>query len=750
MAICNCPPGTVIDPNDPTKCIGTDEIPPTGNPTSLILKQGWVYSSHNQLGALLYEDVTNQLFPLVPNGGSMSEVLNNTNALIPFDNNGSINLIGDPWQTLYPRPIPSATNIQASCGGKTFSPEHTHSYGRLGAAGVLGWEQTGSLGCYFFNTGTGSNPDGYNWHGFQHCLEVPITKQYIIAVAANNYCRFKIDDVLIYEQIQDTLVFKYLKLFPITLTAGIHVIKLEGADQSAGGSWVAEIYDLDATQIRNITSVSELESAILFSTGDFIDQEVFTLDDYECPPGYTLDVCDGTPKCIAETEIPFDCCYELFDCVTGSRAKTKSDFNQYVGKTVEYAFPNSNIRCFSVKAISCLCETSLPSPLAEAKSEDFIFLGANGTVFTAPSTIGVTVRIQVIDETTITYKDAFGLEITVILAADSSTDIVMFSRSDSNTITNLDPSFPLGPLPQDAFVFQTSQTTGITLNGIAECTDLVDVDPSGVVASFDNCTDCLPKCYRFEDCNGGEPDLYFDDSAAQYLNSVVKSTNPVGTTCYRVVQYNCLGGETDIGTLPIDDIYENCPDCLDSLVSYNLIPCDDTYLRPLLGIPKTEYDLEQYLGKVIRINGNAELLYTVELGSSIVAGLIDITQIDVIPQGCPECDPKQRFQEPNINFNCDIRTVLKTKCDFADSVYAMFKRLRYGIETCCDYDLDKIDMRNSLLDLKSLKDPELCNDLEIVPQACCPQPCFVTAMIQIPQWIGCEAPENVTVNLTTT
>jgi len=80
------------------------------------------------------------------------------------------------------------------------------------------------------------------------------------------------------------------------------------------------------------------------------------------------------------------------------------------------------------------------------------------------------------------------------------------------------------------------------------------------------------------------------------------------------------------------------------------------------------------------------------------------------PPPSPEtCEVTPRLGEPGFSVkNCDPKTVIKIKNKFADSVYALFKRMRYGIETCCEFDLDKIDIKNQLLELGEMNDPDAC------------------------------------------
>lgn len=135
----------------------------------------------------------------------------------------------------------------------------------------------------------------------------------------------------------------------------------------------------------------------------------------------------------------------------------------------------------------------------------------------------------------------------------------------------------------------------------------------------------------------------------------------------------------------------------------------------------------------------------------------DIT-VDIWNQGCPQppveigvaCKITPRLGEPGFSTkNCDPDKVIDIKCKYADSVYALFKRIRYGIETCCEFDLDKIDIKNQLIDLGALYDPDLCISGEPVPYGCCLQPCSATTTVITPIYLTCAAPTNVSVIITT-
>ena len=106
------------------------------------------------------------------------------------------------------------------------------------------------------------------------------------------------------------------------------------------------------------------------------------------------------------------------------------------------------------------------------------------------------------------------------------------------------------------------------------------------------------------------------------------------------------------------------------------------------------------------------------------------------------CELTPRLGEPGFSVkNCDPKQVVDVKTKFANSVYALFKRMRYGIETCCEYDLDKIDIKNQLIDLGSIYDPNLCIEEEVIDD-CCPQPCNAVAVLTVPEFTSCPAPTD--------
>lgn len=160
--------------------------------------------------------------------------------------------------------------------------------------------------------------------GFSVCINVPETKNYYIAVGADNYAIVKVDGVTILSQNRTAMDAQYgtpggsgplrvWAIYPIVLSAGTRVLELIGVNgpepipnPAAIG---AEIYNNTSAEIISATSYADLN--LIFSTKDYIGQPIQIGTDgigYSCPDDYSLVMCD--------VEVPF-CRKVLIDTVKG-------------------------------------------------------------------------------------------------------------------------------------------------------------------------------------------------------------------------------------------------------------------------------------------------------------------------------------------------------------------------------------------------------------------------------------------------
>jgi len=150
------------------------------------------------------------------------------------------------------------------------------------------------------------------WAGFSQCIKAPTTGTYYVGIAADNLCRFRIDGLPILELLDSTdKNHKTWHVIPYTLTAGTHIIEMEGQDLGVDSAFGVEIYNpLDFNTLLNATTAAEVN--IIFSSLDRIGTN-FDIGDtvgYECPPGYSLNLCNGIPSCSRIQNI--DCNQEPF------------------------------------------------------------------------------------------------------------------------------------------------------------------------------------------------------------------------------------------------------------------------------------------------------------------------------------------------------------------------------------------------------------------------------------------------------
>lgn len=224
-----------------------------------------------------------------------------------FDENGANfyknDLTGNLPYTLYPSGLSDSTNVSITpdvvVSGVTnnlWDSNGTTTNGRLNNCGI--WATQGA---------PANNPPFNEWIGFSKCINLTTTGIYSVGVAADNRTRFKINGDLFYEaNIFNTSTFNTWRVFEVTLSAGTNVIEMEGRNDGGPASFGAEIYQVDIATLSAMTTISELEDVIIFSTKDFRYETngnipvLFDLGQnsgYSCPAGYFLNKCGTGVTC---------------------------------------------------------------------------------------------------------------------------------------------------------------------------------------------------------------------------------------------------------------------------------------------------------------------------------------------------------------------------------------------------------------------------------------------------------------------
>ena len=166
--------------------------------------------------------------------------------------------------------------------------------------------------------GAGNTP--YNeWIGFTACIQIAEPKTYFIGISGDNYVRFRLDGQIVFVASTGSPdTFRNWFMIPLTLTAGTHIIELEGLNNGGAAAFGAEIYDSTEAALAAMTSTAEIDAVTVFSTKDKIG-ETFDLGENSgclCPDGFALSNCNGELECVRfETAEYISCpCYLATNC----------------------------------------------------------------------------------------------------------------------------------------------------------------------------------------------------------------------------------------------------------------------------------------------------------------------------------------------------------------------------------------------------------------------------------------------------
>lgn len=162
------------------------------------------------------------------------------------------------------------------------------------------------------------------WYGGTSIVNLSFTKTYHVFIAADNRFRFSIDGTTILTSDHqtmspqhglfyndDTITFQRGHIYPIELTAGCRLVKIEGLNLGSIGMFGAAILDNTASEIRTATSLADLN--IVYSTENMTK---FFLDSptVACPEGATdLNPGNYCGSCQTTQTLPYINTVELGD-----------------------------------------------------------------------------------------------------------------------------------------------------------------------------------------------------------------------------------------------------------------------------------------------------------------------------------------------------------------------------------------------------------------------------------------------------
>ena len=312
---CECPAGYVFNAaTNSCEQFYTEPAIPTGGTTIPII-DGDTSVAYGDFGARLYEDVSGKTYPL---NGFLNPV-------------GTDGCAGSACYIVKENAGIGTTVVidqTANALNDIFDSQGSSTKGRLNIAGIwaTGW------------------PDD-EWLTVEFCIDISATKTYIFAIAGDNKIRANITSTTFNGGVTDLnlvnlwdtstangtggettqVPFKTWHMFPITLPAGSHIIKLSGRNNDSARSFGAEVYDIAVGNAGDVWPAQQTMRALMTSTTvgvtDLAPFIIFTTESlkttpplliagfgqtitWSCDPGGTLDFCNGVPQCIYADSIP--------------------------------------------------------------------------------------------------------------------------------------------------------------------------------------------------------------------------------------------------------------------------------------------------------------------------------------------------------------------------------------------------------------------------------------------------------------
>ena len=264
-----CPPGYTFNPVTNT-CENITVVPIICGGTIFNVVEGLDNPAYGQYGTKFYEDATLRPKPI--------EAIGSPQQL--KDNGGAGNILN--YSTL--------------------------------PAGTTPWDRLNQAGVWTTNSGGTHDPVG-QWIGFVVCIEISETKTYSVGIAGDNKVRFGVDgDQYVVIDTPDVDNFRSWHVIPFELTAGTHIISLEGKNDGSVASFAAEVYDADITTLQAITTEAALSAVTVFTTKDLPGSgATFTLGDpndpttpsgCNCPDGFVLSPCGDELQCVSIDTVP--------------------------------------------------------------------------------------------------------------------------------------------------------------------------------------------------------------------------------------------------------------------------------------------------------------------------------------------------------------------------------------------------------------------------------------------------------------
>lgn len=348
---------------------------------------------------------------------------------------------------------------------------------------------------------------------FTFCFNLLESKTYFIGIAVDNFGKIYIDNLLYFELSGSsvnipTTPFKYWHIFPVTLSAGQHTIRMCGIDKGGPNKGIgAEVYDFPNSPDpitwfkNNCQSLTSTAPYTLFSTGDYIGEFVPDPTDpptYRCsidgPP--ITDFCSNGISCETTITIPYNpCVYQLLDCNDPENVLyTTTDVSSQIGSVVKRVGDDT---CWSVIGII--------------------------DIYTMPVDITIESEFTSCAFCNPSYK--------LINCKDS--DAVIYTTTDLSDFISPTKIIKVAEYPSECWQVGNNDKLDVEFEEIT-----VEGEP------FESCETCSPALYQLTNCYTNGSFIISDSELSSYIDSVV-SLQGVPGACFTVniLNVDCLAIE---------------------------------------------------------------------------------------------------------------------------------------------------------------------------------------------------------------
>lgn len=383
--------------------------------------------------------------------------------------------------------------------------------------GVWGSGVTSRLNTVGVWTSPTGGPPCDEWIGFSQCITLTETKTYCIGIAGDNRVRIKIDGIPIINAEIGLYTYFAWSVFEIDLTAGQHIIELEGYNNpgvSCAGnpaSFGAEIYGVDSATLQTYTTQLQLDApgVTIFSTltkrtvpSTF---DIGITNGYSCPEGYAYSSCDNA--CVKINTIPYiNCCYQLLDCITSE---------------VFFQFTYDGTVILGVPTPEQIGDRIINQITIDGITTEGCWSIVKSNTVTCPVVIDITPQ-PYSNITSITLTDS------CISCRTRCVRLIDCAEIQDSIVVNF-PDYLTSYIGKTIkFEITTQVISGwpvgtycATVNGEDECEASIALNINGAITEYTTCLECNPQCYLLTDCTNPENILVILGDLSQYLDDVI-------------------------------------------------------------------------------------------------------------------------------------------------------------------------------------------------------------------------------------